>query len=67
MKENMPAIKLVWKLDREAESVERAVAREYEEWPQLEFEWTDEQDRLFKEMKDRERRTEAQENEADKE
>jgi hypothetical protein len=66
------------KLDRESESVERAAAREFEEWPRLhvewtEFEewprhveWTEEHERLFKEMEEAERRLEL-ENDADEE
>ena len=50
MKGDMAAIKLVLKLDREAESVERAAARAFEESQPQVFEWTDEQDKLLQEL-----------------
>jgi hypothetical protein len=50
MKGDMGAIKLALKLDREAESVERAAAREYERTHRKVFEWTDEQERLYQEF-----------------
>jgi hypothetical protein len=52
MKGDMAAIKLVLKLDREAEAVERTAAIEFQEWPTSPqvFEWTEEQEKLFREL-----------------
>jgi hypothetical protein len=50
MKGDMAAIKLVLKLDREAESVERAAARAFEESQPNLLEWTDEQEKLVQEL-----------------
>jgi hypothetical protein len=52
MKGDMAAIKLVLKLDREAESVERAAARAFEESQPRRFEWTEEQEKLWQELKE---------------
>jgi hypothetical protein len=53
----MAAIKLVLKLDREAESVERAAARAFEESQGVMIEWTDENEKLYQEyMTDRKNR-----------
>jgi uncharacterized protein DUF5681 len=50
MKGDMAAIKLVLKLDREAESVERAAARAFEESQGVMIEWTDENEKLYQEL-----------------
>jgi Family of unknown function (DUF5681) len=50
MKGDMAAIKLVLKLDREGESVERAAARAFEESQPKVFKWTAEQEKLFQEL-----------------
>ena len=52
MKGDMAAIKLVLKLDREAESVERAAARAFEESRPKRFEWTEEQEKLLQELEE---------------
>ena len=52
MKGDMAAIKLVVKLDREAELADRAAAPEFQEWPtepQV-FEFTEEQEKLFQDL-----------------
>ena len=53
MKGDMAAIKLVLKLDREAELVDRAAAPEFQEWPSEPqvFEWTEEQEKLLQDLK----------------
>ncbi len=67
MKGDMAAIKLVLKLDREAELVDRAAAPEFQEWPTtpLEFGWTEEQQKLYEELGEVVKRLEGQENETD--
>jgi hypothetical protein len=69
MKGDMAAIKLVVKLDREAELVDRAAAPEFQEWPSepLEFVWTEEQQKWYEELKQAIKRAEGQENNADEE
>jgi hypothetical protein len=53
MKGDMAAIKLVLKLDREAELVDRAAAPEFQEWPSEPqvFEWTEEHEKLLRDLK----------------
>jgi hypothetical protein len=49
MRRNMPTIKLVLKLDRAAESVGPAAAREYDDWLPIP-KWTEERQRQFREF-----------------
>jgi hypothetical protein len=67
MKGDMAAIKLVLKLDREAELVDRAAAPEFQEFPTtpLEFTWTEEQQKLHEELRQAIEEAERQENNAD--
>ncbi len=69
MKGDMAAIKLVVKLDREAELVDRAAAPEFQEFPTTpqEFVWTEEQQKLYDELGQAIERAERQENNADDE
>ena len=52
MKGAMAAIKLVLKLDREAESAERAAARAFEESQPKRFEWTEEHQTALQEFEE---------------
>jgi hypothetical protein len=67
MKGDIAAIKLVLKLDREAELVDRAAAPEFQEWPTepQEFTWTEEQEKLFHELDQIVKSAEGRENNAD--
>jgi hypothetical protein len=64
MKGDMAAIKMVLKLDREAELIDRAAAPEFQEWPSepQEFVWTDEQQKLCDELGQALKRLEGREN-----
>jgi hypothetical protein len=66
MKGDRAANKLVLKLDREAELVDRASAPEFQEWPSepLEFVWTEEQ-KLHQELIQAIEEAEREENDAD--
>jgi len=52
MKGDMAVIKLVLKLDRDADLADRAVAAEFQEWPTTRqvFEFTEEQEKLFQDL-----------------
>ena len=69
MKGDMAAIKMVLRLDREAELVDRAAAPEFQEWPTtpLEFVWTEEPQKLHDELRQAIKEAEGQENNADEE
>jgi Family of unknown function (DUF5681) len=67
MKGDMAAIKLVVKLDREAELVDRAAAPEFQEFPSepIEFVWTEEQKKLHQELKQAIEEAEREQNDAE--
>jgi hypothetical protein len=62
MKGDMAAIKLVLRLDRQAELADRAAAPEFQEWPPepIEFVWTEEQQKLYEEFVEVVRRLEEE-------
>jgi Family of unknown function (DUF5681) len=66
MKGDMAAIKLVLKLDREAELVDRAAAPEFQEFPTTPFEfvWTEEYEKAVQELHELVKRLEEQQNDA---
>jgi Family of unknown function (DUF5681) len=68
MKGDMAAIKLVLKLDREAELVDRAAAPEFQDWPsELQvFEWTEEHEKLLRDLKQVVESAQGQEKDAER-